>query len=96
VEVRSHEEAEEAARAGADIIMFDNMDPSMIRESLRMLVEAGLRAGRLFEASGGITAENASDYAAAGVDVVSLGSLTHSVRALDVKLEIMMTGGTGA
>ena len=96
VEVRSHEEAEEAARAGADIIMFDNMDPSTIRESLRRLVEAGLRAGRLFEASGGITAENAADYAAAGVDVVSLGSLTHSVRALDVKLEIMMTGGARA
>jgi len=96
VEVRSYEEAEEAARAGADIIMFDNMDPSTIRESLRMLVEAGLRAGRLFEASGGITAENAADYAAAGVDVVSLGSLTHSVRALDVKLEIMMTGGVRA
>lgn len=96
VEVRSHEEAEEAARAGADIIMFDNMDPSTIRESLRRLVEASLRAGRLFEASGGITAENAADYAAAGVDVVSLGSLTHSVRALDVKLEIMMTGGARA
>ena len=96
VEVRSHEEAEEAARAGADIIMFDNMDPSTIRKSLRRLVEAGLRAGRLFEASGGITAENAADYAAAGVDVVSLGSLTHSVRALDVKLEIMMTGGARA
>ena len=96
VEVRSHEKAEEAARAGADIIMFDNMDPSTIRESLRRLVGAGLRAGRLFEASGGITAENAADYAAAGVDVVSLGSLTHSVRALDVKLEIMMTGGARA
>ena len=96
VEVRGHEEAEEAARAGADIIMFDNMEPSAIRESLRRLEEAHLRAGRLFEASGGITAENAADYAGTGVDVVSLGSLTHSVRALDVKLEIMMTEGTGA
>lgn len=96
VEVRSHEEAEEAAKAGADIIMFDDMDPSTIRESLRRLAEANLRAGRLFEASGGITAENAADYAAAGVDVVSLGSLTHSVRALDVKLEMMMTEGAGA
>jgi nicotinate-nucleotide pyrophosphorylase (carboxylating) len=96
VEVRSHEEAEEAAKAGADIIMFDNMDPVTIRESLRRLVEASLRSGRLFEASGGITAENAADYAATGVDVVSLGSLTHSVRALDVKLEIMTTGGARA
>jgi nicotinate-nucleotide pyrophosphorylase (carboxylating) len=44
----------------------------------------------LFEASGGITHENLADYAGSGVDIVSMGSLTHSVRNLNVKLEIEM------
>jgi nicotinate-nucleotide pyrophosphorylase (carboxylating) len=93
IEVRTAEQAEEAARAGADIIMFDNMDPPRIREVLGYLASKGLRVGRFFEASGGITLDDVGEYAAAGVDVVSLGCLTHSVRALDVKLEIGMTRG---
>ncbi len=90
VEVRSLEIAEEAALAGAEIIMFDNMAPSEIRRCLTELDESGLRTGFIYEASGGITPENAADYAASGVDVISLGALTHSVRSLDVKLEIEM------
>jgi len=90
VEVRSLAEAEEAARAGAEIIMFDNMPPKEIEATLSILREKGLRDGFIYEASGGITPDNIGEYAAAGVDVVSLGSLTHSVRSLDVKLEIEM------
>jgi nicotinate-nucleotide pyrophosphorylase (carboxylating) len=90
VEARSLDQAEEAARAGADIVMFDNMPPAEIRRCLDSLEGKGLRAGRLYEASGGITAENAGEYAAIGIDVISLGSLTHSSRSLDVKLEIRM------
>ncbi len=90
VEVSSLEEAEEAALAGADIIMFDNMTPMEMRRCLAELEERGLRKGFIYEASGGITPENAADYAASGVDVISLGALTHSVRSLDVKLEIEM------
>ncbi|TRO49588.1 carboxylating nicotinate-nucleotide diphosphorylase [Candidatus Bathyarchaeota archaeon] len=90
VEVRSLEEAEEAALAGADIIMFDNMAPLEMRRCLAELEERGLRKGFIYEASGGITPENAAEYAASGVDVISLGALTHSVRSLDVKLEIEM------
>jgi len=90
VEVRSLEMAEEAALAGAEIIMFDNMAPSEIRRCLAELKESGLRTGFIYEASGGITSENAAEYAASGVDVISLGALTHSVRSLDVKLEIEM------
>lgn len=90
VEVRSLEEAEEAALAGAEIIMFDNMDPPEIRRCLAELVERELRTGFIYEASGGITLENAAEYAASGVDVISLGALTHSVRSLDVKLEMEM------
>jgi nicotinate-nucleotide pyrophosphorylase (carboxylating) len=61
-----------------------------MRRCLTELEEKGLRKGFIYEASGGITPENAADYAASGVDVISLGALTHSVRSLDVKLEIEM------
>jgi nicotinate-nucleotide pyrophosphorylase (carboxylating) len=90
VEVRNIEEAVEASEAGADIVMFDNMSPEEISGCLKALEERGLREGRLFEASGGITMDNIADYASSGVDIVSMGSLTHSVRSLDVKLEIEM------
>jgi len=90
VEIESLEGAVEAAKAGADIVMFDNMHPEEIERCLARLSELGLREGRVYEASGGITPENVGEYAASGVDVISMGSLTHSVRALDVKLEIEM------
>jgi nicotinate-nucleotide pyrophosphorylase (carboxylating) len=90
IEVRSLKDALEAAHAGADIIMFDNMTPEMIKENLNELDSMGFRKDIIYEASGGITAENAGDYAEAGVDIVSLGSLTHSIRSLDVKFEIEM------
>ena len=88
IEVVSLEQALEAAESGADIIMFDNMTPSQIKRCLDALVKRGLRDGRLFEASGGITMENVEDYAATGVDILSMGCLTHSVRSLNVKLEL--------
>jgi nicotinate-nucleotide pyrophosphorylase (carboxylating) len=91
VEVRTTEEAVEAAEAGADVIMFDNMPPAEIRDCLSDLDGRGLREGRLFEASGNITSENVVDYAATGVDIVSMGCLTHSARSLNVKLEIEPT-----
>ena len=90
IEVRSLKDALEAAHAGADIIMFDNMTPETIKENLNELDSMGFRKDIIYEASGGITAENAGDYAEAGVDIVSLGSLTHSIRSLDVKFEIEM------
>jgi nicotinate-nucleotide pyrophosphorylase (carboxylating) len=96
VEVRDAKQAEEAARAGADIIMFDNVKPSEIKEALSLLHSRDLREGRFFEASGGITIEDVGEYAASGVDVISLGSLTHSIRALDVKLEIRVAGVASA
>jgi len=88
VEVISLEQALDAAEADADIIMFDNMTPSEITRCLGILGERGLREGRLFEASGGITMENVEEYAATGVDILSMGCLTHSVRSLNVKLEL--------
>ena len=90
IEVRSIEDAVEAARAGAEIIMFDNMTPAEIKTNLKKLEELELRQGIIYEASGGITSSNAGDYAEAGVDIISMGALTHSIRSLDVKFEIEM------
>jgi len=90
VEVGTLEEAVEAAEAGADIIMLDNMPPEEIRRCLAHLAERGLREGRIYEASGGINPENVAEYAASGVDVMSMGFFTHSVRSLNVKLKIEM------
>ena len=91
VEVRTPEETVEAAEADADVIMFDNMPPAEIRDCLSALGKKGLKEGRLFEASGNITPENIVEYTAAGVDIVSMGCLTHSARSLNVKLEIVPT-----
>jgi nicotinate-nucleotide pyrophosphorylase (carboxylating) len=83
VEVITAEEAIEAADAGADIIMLDNMSP----EDMRYTVEL-IKGRALIEASGGITLENVRSAAETGVDLISIGSLTHSVKALDISLEI--------
>jgi nicotinate-nucleotide pyrophosphorylase (carboxylating) len=88
VEIGSHLEAVEALVAGADIIMYDNMSPEDIRSSLELLKEEGYREGKIFEASGGITDENIEEYAFSGVDILSVGFLTHSVKSLDVKLDV--------
>ena len=90
IEVRSLEDAFEAAEAGADIIMFDNITPDETKKWLTALQKRRLRDGFIYESSGGITFDNADEYAAAGVDIISLGALTHSVRSLDVKFEIEM------
>ena len=88
VEVTSADEAVEAAEAGADVLMFDNMTPSSIKEAIQLLERRGMRKGLVLEASGGINETNISEFARSGVDILSLGSLTHSVKALDVSLEI--------
>lgn len=82
VEVRSPDEAREAADAGADIIMLDNMDIAAMREAVRMVHKRAL-----VEASGGITLANVRLVAETGVDFISVGALTHSVNALDISLE---------
>ncbi len=88
VEVSSVRDALEAARAGADIIMLDNMEPPEIKEVVRMLEATGLRERVLLEASGGITEENVVDYATTGVDIISIGEITHSARSIDISLEV--------
>jgi nicotinate-nucleotide pyrophosphorylase (carboxylating) len=89
VEVSNVKEAVEAAKAGADIIMLDNFSPEQAKKAIKALEEEGLRAKILIEASGGITEKNILKYASIGVDIVSLGELTHSIKSLDMNLEII-------
>ncbi len=88
IEVETVEDCLKAAQLGADIIMFDNMDANEIRFAITKLNEQDLRTNVLLEASGGITLDNIADYAATGVDVLSLGYLTHSSAWLDFSLEL--------
>lgn len=89
VEVESAEDAVLAAKLGADIVMLDNMQPEAIKETLALLEEKGLRKSVLIEASGGISPSNLEDYAKTGVDVISMGSLIHKSRWIDISLEIV-------
>lgn len=83
VETRNIDEVKEAIKAGADVIMLDNMTCEQMREAVK------LAAGRvLLEASGGITGENLRAVAETGVDIISIGALTHSVNALDISMKI--------
>jgi len=83
VEVETVADAPRAAAAGADIVLLDNMTPAETREAVDRLHEAG-HDDVLAEASGGITIETVADYAATGVDIISMGSLTHSAPSLDL------------
>ncbi len=87
VEVTSTEDALVAAQAGADIVMLDNFSPKQAKDASEALRQAGF--GKvLIEVSGGVTSETLLEYATAQVDIISLGDLTHSVKALDISLEI--------
>ena len=83
VETRNLEEVRQALEAGADVIMLDNMDCPTMKAAVDLV------AGRaLLEASGGITDETLRAVAETGVDIVSIGALTHSVKALDISMKI--------
>lgn len=91
VEVTSIEDALKAAEAGADIVMLDNFSPRQVREAVEALKKAGFFRKILLEVSGGITEQNLMEYASAQVDVISMGALTHSAKALDISLEVTAT-----
>lgn len=83
VEVKTVEQAQEALKGGSDIILLDNMGI----EDMRRVVEL-TRGQALTEASGGISLDNVRSVAETGVDFISIGSLTHSVKAMDISLEL--------
>ena len=89
VEVSRLSDVLEAAEAGADIVMLDNFSPKKTEEAVKLLKTKKFRNKILIEASGGITEQNILKYVAAGVDIVSLGAITQSTRALDMSLEVV-------
>jgi len=89
VEVSSLLDAIEACEAGADIVMLDNMPPKEVKHVIDELESKGLRDKVLVEVSGGINLDNIQNYASTGVDVISVGMLTHSAPALDLSLELV-------
>jgi nicotinate-nucleotide pyrophosphorylase (carboxylating) len=95
VEVSSTEGVLVAAEAGADVIMLDNFSPKQVEKTVNQLKRAGFLGKILIEASGGITTENILEFASKQVDVVSLGELTHSAKALDLSMEITKVKKTG-
>ncbi|MHA1506590.1 MAG: carboxylating nicotinate-nucleotide diphosphorylase [Candidatus Asgardarchaeia archaeon] len=89
IEVVSKEDAIKAAELGADIIMLDNMGPDEIKDVVEELKKRGLREKVILEASGNIKMENLREYASSGVDVISMGVLTHSSKACNISLEVV-------
>ena len=86
VEVSTEKDLREAVGSGADILLLDNLTPE---ETARLVgVARGLRPQLTLESSGGITLENVRAYAEAGVDLISIGALTHSARAVDISFKI--------
>jgi nicotinate-nucleotide pyrophosphorylase (carboxylating) len=90
IEVTNLKQLAEAIEEGADVVMLDNMDDEQIRKAVE------LTAGRVpLEVSGGVTLDRLPRLAKLGVDFVSMGSLTHSARAMDLSLEIATTKAAG-
>ena len=86
VEVKTPQEAVEAAEAGASVIMLDNMGVDDMREVVKMI-----HGVALIEASGKITLDKVRAVAETGVDFISVGALTHSTKALDISLELELS-----
>lgn len=83
LEVRNLDELNQAIETGVDVIMLDNMSPKLMKQAVE------ITNGRaLLEASGGITDETLREIAETGVDIISMGAITHSVKAFDISLKI--------
>ena len=87
IEVTGIEELEEAIEAGADAVLLDNMDPATLKDAVSLA--NGLKPRIILEASGGIRLENIREIAETGVDIVSVGLLTHSAKASDLSLRVL-------
>ena len=88
VEVENQRDAILAANSGATIVMLDNFSPVQIKKTITALQKKKLRNKVKLEASGGINSKNISAYAKTGVDIISVGSITNSVKGLDLSLEV--------
>jgi len=88
VEVENTSDAVLAAKEGATIVMLDNFSPYQIKRTIKILKNQKLRNKVMLEASGGINSKNISKYGETRVDIISVGSITNSVKGIDMSLEI--------
>ncbi len=88
VEVRNRKEIEAAIESDIDALLLDNFEPKLLKKEVEWIKLNG-GANKRLEASGGITPENVLEYANTGVNAISLGFLTHSVKALDISLRVI-------
>jgi len=88
VEVENQRDAVLAANCGATIVMLDNFSPAQIKKTISALQKKNMRHKVKLEASGGINSKNISAYAKTDVDMISIGSITNSVKSLDLSLEV--------
>ena len=88
IEVENKKDAVLAAALGANIIMLDNFTPQQITNTIKRLNDLKLRKNIKIEASGRINEKNIARYAKTGVDMISVGELTHSPQGIDLSLEI--------
>jgi nicotinate-nucleotide pyrophosphorylase (carboxylating) len=88
IEVENLEEIEEIANLEPDIIMLDNFQPNQVESALKILKAKKINKMPLIELSGGINEKNIQNYLISGVDIISLGALTHSANSLDCSLKI--------
>lgn len=96
VECDRPDQVEEACRAGATAVLLDNMSPESAGECARLARDCAPGSRVLVEVSGGVTLETAPAYAAAGVDLISIGALTHSAPVLDIGLDSGLDSGLGS
>jgi nicotinate-nucleotide pyrophosphorylase (carboxylating) len=89
VEVTTLEQLAEALAVGAELVLLDNMRPEEVQEAMATLPAKGAPGRPLIEVSGGVNLSTVRAYAEAGVDLISVGALTHSVPAADLSLEIL-------
>jgi nicotinate-nucleotide pyrophosphorylase (carboxylating) len=80
-------DVKQAINGKADVILLDNMTPSLVRQAVELI-----KGRALIEVSGGITLANARDMAQAGADFLSIGALTHSAPAADLSMDVGATG----
>lgn len=88
VEVTDLEQLRELVEAGCTEILLDNMEPATMAEAVRLVERMGAAGRVTLEASGGLTLDRAREVAETGVDLISVGALTHSVRVLDLGLDL--------
>ena len=90
VEVESQRDAILATNSGATIVMLDNFSPEQIKKTITALQKKKLRNKVKLEASGGINSKNIAAFAKTGVDMISVGSITNSVKGLNLSLEVIV------